>query len=268
MVVNVKAWVLGGAIVAALGAVPATAQAQAAASPGGGWSFEFTPYLWGAAMSGSVGVGPLEDVAVDMSFSDILDNLDAGLMGALEARNGRWGLLFDAIYMKLEDSATASRTGAGPIGATASASAQLKVAQTVFAAAVAYRAIEGRSPLDVIGGVRYAKIEADARIDASFYAQSGTVAVGAEKDWVDPYVGVRAQHALAERWTLVGYADVGGFGVGSEFTWQAAAGVNYEFSKAIVGKLGYRYLYVDYDKDGFRYDMENSGVYLGAGFRF
>jgi opacity protein-like surface antigen len=147
MVLNVKAWVAGGAILAALGAVPATAQARAAASPGGGWSFEFTPYLWGAAMSGSVGVG-------------------------------------------------------------------------------------------------------------------------AEKDWVDPYVGVRAQHPLAERWTLVGYADVGGFGVGSEFAWQAAAGVNYEFSKSIVDKFAYRYLYVDYDKDGFRYDMENSGVYLGAGIRF
>jgi hypothetical protein len=76
--VNVKAWVLGAAVAVALGAAPATAQAQAASSRTTGWSFEFTPYLWGAAMSGSVGVGSLEDVAVDMSFSDILDNLDAG----------------------------------------------------------------------------------------------------------------------------------------------------------------------------------------------
>ena len=58
---------------------------------------------------------------------------------------------------------------------------------------------------------------------------------------MDPYVGVRVQYPIAERWTLVGYADVGGFGVGSEFTWQAAAGINYEFSKSIAGKFGYRY---------------------------
>ena len=261
---NIKALVLG----AALGATPTVAQAQAAASAGGGWTFEFTPYLWGAAMSGEVAGGPLPTINVDMSFSDILDNLDAGLMGAFEARNGRWGLLFDAIYMKLAHSATASRTGPGPIGSTATASAELEMTQTVYAAAVAYRAIEGRTPLDVIGGARYAKLTADAQIDGSFYAQTGSVAAGAEKSWVDPYVGVRVQHPIAERWTLVGYADVGGFGVGSDFTWQAAAGVNYEFSKAIVGKFGYRYLYVDYDKDGFRYDMGNSGLYLGVGIRF
>jgi hypothetical protein len=268
MAVNVKALVLAGAIVAALGVAPATAQAQAASSSAAGWSFDFTPYLWGASMSGEVQGGPLPAIGVDMSFSDILDNLDAGLMGAFEARNGRWGLLFDAIYMKLAQSATASRTGGGPIGATATASAELEMTQTVYAAAVAYRAIEGRTPLDVIGGARYAKLEVDARIDGSFYAQTGSVAASAEKSWVDPYVGVRVQHPLAERWTLVGYADVGGFGVGSEFTWQAAAGVNYEFSKAIAGKFGYRALYVDYDKDGIRYDMANSGLYLGVGIRF
>jgi len=263
-----KALALGAAIVAALGATPTVAQAQAAASPGGGWTFEFTPYLWGAGMSGEVGAGALPTLDVDMSFSDIMDNLDAGLMGAFEARKGRWGLLFDAIYMKLAHAATASRTGAGPIGATATASAELEMTQTVYAAAVAYRAIEGRTPIDLIGGARYAKLAVDAQIDGSFYAQTGTVAASAEKSWVDPYIGVRVQHPIAERWTLVGYADVGGFGVGSEFTWQALAGVNYEFSKAIAGKFGYRYLYVDYDKDGFRYDMANSGLYLGVGIRF
>lgn len=256
------------ALVLSLAGAPHPARAQAASSPDSGWTFEFTPYLWGAAMSGEVGAGSLPTINVHMSFSDILDNLDAGLMGAFEARKGRWGLLFDAIYMKLGASATASRTGAGPIGATASAGADLEIAQSVFAAALAYRAVEGRTPLDVIGGLRYAKIEADAQIDGSFFAQTTSVARSADKSWVDPYVGVRVLHPLAERWTLVGYADIGGFGVGSDFTWQAAAGVNYEFSKAIAGKFGYRYMSVDYDKDGFRYDMANSGLYLGAGFRF
>ena len=50
--------------------------------------------------------------------------------------------------MKLEGSGTASRTGPGPVGSTATASAELEVAQTLFAAALAYRAVEGRTPLD------------------------------------------------------------------------------------------------------------------------
>jgi opacity protein-like surface antigen len=247
---------------AVLGLLSSPARAQE------GWSFELTPYLWGAAMDGSVGAGQLPTVDIDMSFSDILDNLAAGLMGMFEARKGRWGLLFDGMYMKLEDSGTATRTGPGPVGATASASATLEIRQTTYAAAVAYRAIQGRAPLDVVGGLRYLKIEADARIDASLFGQTGTRDLGAKKSWTDPYIGLRAQQPLGERWTLDSYLDIGGFGVASEFTWQAALGVNYDFSKSIAGKAGYRMMGVDYDNDGFAYDMMFSGVYLGLGIRF
>ena len=249
--------------ICAAGFLPGAAQAQDS-----GWSFELTPYLWGAAMDGSVGAGQLPSIGVDMSFSDILENLDAGLMGAFEARKGRWGLLLDAIYMKLEDSGTATRTGAGPIGATASASAELQIKQTTYAAAVTYRAKEGRAPLDVVAGLRYLEVEANARIDASLFAQAGTVDAGAKKSWADPYVGLRLQQPLDERWTLVSYADIGGFGVGSDFTWQAALGVSYEFSKSITGKAGYRMIGVDYDKDAFAYDMTYSGLYFGLGIGF
>jgi len=268
MISNSRTLVLA-AVLAALSLAPTPARAQTAtAAPGTGWTFDFTPYIWGAAMSGKVEAGALPAIDVEMSFSDILDNLDAGLMGAFEARKGRWGLLFDAIYMKLEASGTASRTGPGPIGATATASADLELTQKMFAAAVAYRMQEGRAPIDVIGGLRYSKIEADATINGSFFAQAGTVARSAEKDWVDPYIGVRAAYPITSHWTLVSYADIGGFGVGSDFTWQAILGANYEISKTFAAKFGYRYLSVDYDKDGFVYDMSNSGLYLGLGIRF
>jgi opacity protein-like surface antigen len=261
--------VLAATLLVAFGLTPILARAQiATAAPGTDWTFDFTPYIWGAGMSGKVEAGALPTINVDMSFSDILDNLDAGLMGAFEARKGRWGFLFDAIYMKLKDSGTASRTGAGPIGATATASAELEMKQYLYAAAVAYRAVEGRAPLDVIGGLRYSSIEASAQIDGSFFGQAGTVARSAKKDWVDPYVGVRVLQPLASHWTLVGYVDIGGFGFGSDFTWQTLVGVNYEFSKMFAGKFGYRYISVDYDKDGFVYDMANSGLYLGVGIRF
>ena len=260
---------LVAAVLAMLGLAPSPARAQtAAAAPGSGWTFDFTPYIWGVAMRGEVQSGTLPAIHIDMSFSDILDNLDAGLLGAFEARKGRWGLLFDMIYMKLEGAGTASRTGPGPIGATATASADLEVAQKMFAAAVAYRAVEGSAPIDIIGGLRYAKIEADAAISGSFFAQAGTVARRADKDWADPYIGVRALRPIASHWTLVSYLDIGGFGVGSDFTWQALVGLNYEFSKTFAAKFGYRYLSVDYDKNDFAYDMANSGLYLGLGIRF
>jgi hypothetical protein len=239
------------ALCAALGSFSSPAPAQ------GSWIFEFTPYVWGAAMNGTVAAGELPATSVDMSFSDIMDHLDAGLMGAFEARKGRWGILLDAVYMKLEDSAT-----------TSNLSAQVEITQTTYAVALAHRMGEGRSPLDVVGGVRYLEIEADARIDGSLFGQAGSVGRSAKKSWADPYVGFRFQHPLAERWTFVGYADIGGFGVGSDFTWQTLVGMNYEISRAIAGKAGYRYISVDYDKDGFAYDMAYDGLYIGLGIGF
>jgi opacity protein-like surface antigen len=255
---------LAGTLV--LGAGAATAQTTAAQA--GGWQYELTPYIWAAGMKGDVQSGALPKISTDVSFSDVLDVLDFGLMGAFEARKDRWGLLFDAIYMKLSMGGTASRTGPGPIGATLTANANLEMEQTMLAAAASYRAVEGRSPVDVIGGLRYVKLEANADINASFFALTGTVSRSGDKDWVDPYIGARVQHPLADRWSVIGYADVGGFGVGSDFTWQALAGVNYDFSKTVSGKLGYRYLSVDYDKSGFLYDMDSYGLYAGIGIRF
>jgi len=245
-----------------------SAQAQTRSSASGGWTYEFTPYLWGAAMKGDVEAGTLPKTSVDMSFSDIVDILDFGLMGAFEARKGRWGFFLDAIYMKVSDSATASRTGAGPLGATLTVGANLQLEQTMLAGAVMYRLTDGSTPVDLVGGLRYNKLDVEATADFTVLGLAGSRSRNADKDWVDPYIGVRIQHPISDRWTFVGNADIGGFGVGSDFTYQLAAGLDYNFSKSISGKLGYRYINTDYDKGGFRYDMKMEGLYLGVGIRF
>jgi opacity protein-like surface antigen len=237
----------------------------------GGWQYELTPYLWAAGMKGDVRVGTLPTVSPDVSFSDILDVLDFGLMGTFEARKGRWGFLLDGIYMKLSTSAVATRTGPGPVGATLTANANLKMEQTMLAGAAVYRAVEGRTPVDVIGGLRYNKVDMSADVNASIFGlgtHTISGAISGDKDWVDPFIGVRVQHPIADRWTLLGYGDIGGFGAGSDFTWQVGVGVGYEFSKSLTGKLGYRFIAVDYDKKGFVYDMDIYGIYLGVGIRF
>ena len=232
-----------------------TASAQGSSE----WQFEATPYLWSAAMRGDTQAGNLPRTHVDMSFGDILENLDAGFMGAFEARKGRWGFLLDAIYMKVSDAATSTQ---GPLTVAADAT----VKQWMYAGAVAYRISDGPTLVDLIGGARYSKLRVKAVIDASLFGLAGRTERTGNKSWTDGYVGVRVQAPIAERWTVVGYADVGGGG--SDSTWQAALGAQYAYSKDVVLKFGYRYLSVDYDKGGFLYDMDSAGVYLGAGFRF
>ncbi|MGZ8212648.1 MAG: hypothetical protein ACXWUH_19255, partial [Burkholderiales bacterium] len=117
-------------------------------------------------------------------------------------------------------------------------------------------------------GLRYTKLDASADINASLFALTGTAQRSGDKDWTDPIVGLRAVHRIADRWSLDGYADVGGFGVSSDLTWQLSAGVNYEISRTFTARGGYRILKVDYDKGGVVYDMKTSGIYFGLGIRF
>lgn len=214
-------------------------------------------------MSGDIKAGSLPKTSLDMKFSDILKSLDFGFMTAVEARKERWGILVDAMYMNVSDSATASRDDIG-----LSVSGSLRNRQSMLAGAVAYRVIEGGVPLDVVGGLRYNRIDADASIDGALYSISGMVKQSGNKDWIDPYVGLRVQIPINEKWTSVGYIDVGGFGVGSDFTWQGLAGLKYAYSKDVTANFGYRYMKIDYDKNGFRYDMANDGLYVGVGIRF
>ncbi|MCK7577560.1 MAG: hypothetical protein MZV65_18315 [Chromatiales bacterium] len=41
----------------------------------------------------------------------------------------------------------------------------------------------------------------------------------------DPVIGIRVIAPFAEHWSFVGYADIGGFGMGSDITYQVIAGV-------------------------------------------
>lgn len=231
------------------------------------WRFAFTPYLWASGMKGEAEAGNLPRTRVDMQFTDIMETLDFGLMGQFEARKDRWGLMFDAIYMKLSDSAIASRTGPNGI-VSLDVNAKAQIAQSVLAGAVAYRVLEVDTAVDVFGGLRYTNLDIDAKVDAGLFGLSGQANRHGDKDWVDPYIGVRVQHPLAERWTLVGLADVGGFGVGADSTWQVSLGAIYEVSESTSATFGYRYYKVDYDEGDFLYNMESDGLYVGMTFHF
>ena len=228
------------------------------------WHFAITPYLWATRMNGDVQAGPLPNASLDMKFSDILETLDFGFMTAAEARKGRWGILIDGMFMNVSDSARMSRED---IALTVDGDLEIK--QLMLAGAVAYRVADGRNAVDVIGGVRYSAIDADGAVDARLTgAGSGVVSLSGSTDWVDPYIGVRVTVPLNGQWSMLGYADFGGFGAGSDFTWQGMIGMNYAFSGSLSVLFGYRYMKVDYDRDDFLYDVANDGLYTGVTMHF
>lgn len=232
------------------------------------WHYEVTPYLFAAAMNGKSGVrGVTADL--DVSFSDILDNLDQGFMGLFTASKGPWTYGLEAVYMKLDDHAAKNATG--PFGHV-SVRGALRVTSEmyVYQGSVAYRVMDETTAVDLVGGLRYTKLELDAK--ATLTTTPGIVFPGGSRrasgseSWTDAVIGVRAAHPVSDKLTLIGYADVGGGG--SDFTYQIIVGADWAFSKDFIAKAGYRQLSWDYESGGTKWDVRASGPYLGLGIRF
>lgn len=86
--------------------------------------------------------------------------------------------------------------------------------------------------------------------------------------WIDPIVGLRGQINITRWLFLAAQGDVGGFGAGSQITWNTQATVGVNFTRNIFGELGYRYMYVDYNKNGFLYQMNSFGLFSSLGVKF
>ena len=220
------------------------------------WKHEVAPYLWGSAMEGTAGIGGLTADA-SLSFSDILDNLELGFMGAYRASRDRYSISLDAIYMGL---------GVTERGRGGLLKADIDLDQIGLEADFGY-ALNDR--FTVLAGLRY--VDLDVALDVS--GPLGNLqSADEQQSWVDPVIGAQYVWPLAEQWSLNLRGDVGGFGVGSDFAWQAMAVLRWQFSPRTGAVLAYRYLDMDYEDgrgdDYFKYDMATSGPALGVVFTF
>jgi opacity protein-like surface antigen len=231
------------------------------------WQVEFTPYLFASGLHGKTGT---QQVSADVNsgFGDIVQNLDSGLMGTLELRRGRWGIILDGLYFKLKDQRARSWEGPAGIG---SATGDLDVTATMqmVQLSAAYR-LGGGVQTDVIVAGRTTRLDSDLNLVTTTggLLPGGTRSLSASQSWWDPVIGVRVTLPFAERWSAMLYGDIGGFGVGSDLTYQGIAGVNWQFSEHVSAKAGYRYIYQDYENNGFVWKMAAYGPYLGVGIRF
>ena len=79
------------------------------------------------------------------------------------------------------------------------------------------------------------------------------IARSGDLEWVDPFVGGRIRHQIAAGKELMLEADVGGFGAGSDFSWQVVGTYGFDvycFGTPLHTVIGYRALAVDYSENG------------------
>jgi hypothetical protein len=264
------------------------------------WTFSATLYGWVPLLNGSTTVKG-RTVDVDVGYSEIGDLIRRSeipkdlleLAGYFEARNGRFSVFSDLVYLKigLNGSMTRSR-GVDALNATVGASAGLKYEMFIGELAAAYevarwgatRAPGSGTAIDVFGGVRAWWQRADASLALTGTVNIGDLSLNADRtlsasqsvSWADPLVGLRLRHQFAPGLNFVASGDVGGFGVGSQFSWQALAAINYDFcvrnNVIWSGMLGYKALFVDYSKGSgltrYEYDMTMHGPIFGITARF
>jgi len=225
----------------------------------GGWYYQVTPYVWMASLSGNVSATQSPVVfEVDKSFDEILETLDGAFFVSALARKDRFILFADFNYVATNESE------ASPVPLFESITAEVK--QLTGTLASGMRVIDAPAgSLDVLAGVR------GWHVDAELSGRGGPLGPLTESDswsFVDPVVAARGRVVLSESLSALTHVDVGGFGVGSDFSWQIAATLNYTFSDRIVLSAGYRHLAVDYNDGGQVLDVELSGPLLGATLRF
>ena len=118
----------------------------------------------------------------------------------------------------------------------------------------------------MVGGIRYWSVDKKLSLGAGLLPARK---ISNKEGWIDPLVGLKALTLLGESKFFVSGAFVfGGFGVGSDFMWDANISLSYQWTKGFLTTLGYRYLDVDYEDGKFLYDVALDSLVFGLSWRF
>jgi hypothetical protein len=240
---NMKSILVTGTILAML-----CSPAFSADSSSSGWQWRLAPfYLWGVNISGDQTIGTIT-VPIELKFGDIFDNLEGVLTANFEGLyNDRWGFLVDFSYIDIKGNQ-------GPLS--------VKYQNILAEVDGLYRFISGEHNVDLVFGLRYT--DQETKVEPT--------PVNISQNWTDPIVGARWWWNFADRWSLIARGDIGGFGVGSDFTWQALGLVDWQPFKHVSFAGGYRALYQDYeDSSGvalFKYKATLHGPLLGVNIKW
>jgi hypothetical protein len=194
-----------------------------AAKPASGddeWKFLVAPYVWAVGVDSKVIIGNYS-ASSTMTFSDILSHTQAAGQVHLEAQKGKFGFFFDPTYLSLREDGTftGARNGvAPPPTRDLTLTAEMWFVEFGGFYQVGTWPINGNSgqkiTVDLLGGGRYWYLHGELDTTSPIHLSK-------TDDFIDPIIGARAAVNLTEKLIFNLRGDIGGFGVGSDFTWNA-----------------------------------------------
>ncbi len=216
------------------------------------WEFNVTPYVWFSGLSADISFLN-QNIPVEASFSDVVKNLKmAGLLHA-EAKKGRWIIITDLVYMKLDKRGRIELLNLDT---------NLELKQFIADLDLGYNVlnVDDWLFLDVYGGLRYFETSSQLSVGTQTLLDK-TINVN------DPVLGVRFK-TMTDKWINGAQIDAGGFGLGSEISWKGNIYAGYRFSESFSMLIGFQGYGVDYKKDAFGLDMVVAGFATGFNFNF
>lgn len=256
------------AAVACVFALPAAGHAADMATPvdTSGWTFTLAAYGWAAGIDGEAGILGLEPVELDLSFSDLLEKLDFAFMGLGEARNGNFVLGVDLTYTSI--SADVDVPLPPKVGDKVDLGLDATSTVWMVTGFGGYSLIKNdQLTLDAIAGARMWSVDTELQSSSNIKYLDGRSADDSAT-WVDPLVGTKLRFDMTDNVYAAAWGMVGGFGVGSDMMWDVMAGAGYSFNEHFDLFAGYRAVSVDYEDDGFVYDVVQQGPVVAGVFRF
>ncbi len=264
-------------VIAAVGATPLFAgplnvvetQPAPATTEASPWTFRLAMYGWMQSLDGTIGVRGIES-SIDVPFKDILKELNFGLMTTAELRYQRWGFMADMVYADLRGSADT------PFDVFFS-KVDYEQKQFLGNFVLSYRFVDNpRFAFEGYAGARVNYLDSEITLIGNRLPLPPGLppfivanrAFGGSKTWVDPIIGGRFQTTISGPVFFRAGGDIGGFGVSSEFTWQAFGVIGVNVARNFSIGFGYRGLGTNYSDGGFKYDVIAHGPLIGSEFRF
>ncbi len=237
--------------------IPAMSQAEET-SNSDEWKVSTSMYLWAAGVGGNVQNGN----EIDVTFDDILSNLDMSFMGNVEARKDKWFVATVLIYISLSDSADGLLT---PTPGDVALKGSFDLSQTIVTPTVGYNLIDSpKGTLDAFVGAQYVYLDTTIKLSSTGALGNHYKKASESGHITDGIVGVKGQLHLEGNWYIPYYLDIGSGD--SDFTWQTYTGISYHMDRTNVF-FGYRYL--EWDMDNNVIDNLNlNGPIIGAKYNF
>jgi hypothetical protein len=229
--------------------LPALAE-DAAAEPESPWAFTLEPYAWVAGLEGQVGSDQSPSIT-GATFVDLLEHFKGGFMGASSARYKRIGIIADGNWVRVGGNSPLRFSG---ITGLTNVDVSLDLAFGTAAAFFRFNPMEGLT-LDPYLGARWWYLDTDLAFNP------GGPRLAPDRAWADFVAGLELTYNITDRWFIEAATDVGGGD--SKVTWQIYGATGYNVKDWVALSIGYRYIGVDYNRDGLLFDSTLEGMLIG-----